>query len=457
MGGPTLNRLYSLHYLFPFVIAGVVVLHIWALHIPGNNNPIGIDVKTARDTVPFHPYYTIKDGFALVAFIFLFAAVVFYAPNYLGHPDNYVPANPLQTPPHIVPEWYFLPFYAILRAIPNKLLGVIALLSSISVLFFVPWLDTSKVRSTSYRPIYKWFFWVFAMTCVALGYLGSQQPEGWYLVFGRILTVYYFAFFLLVMPVVGLIEKPRRLPGSITEPVLGPEEAKKLYRHAARAPLSASRGGGVMKPLRLLVAARPLLSWLPGASLAEESDAAATAITRPRSRIRAGASRRRSAPSTSRQLQRGFQVYKEVCSNCHSMRLLSYRNLGEPGGPEFSPKAVEVLASQVQVTDGPNDKGEMFQRPARPSDHFRSPFANDQLARLANNGALPPDLSVMAKAREGGPDYIYALLTGFKPAPPDFQVASLSAISSSAVCASGMRRSASARHIIAMPSSDPRS
>ena len=226
VGGPTLNRLYSLHYLFPFIIAGVVVLHIWALHIPGNNNPTGIDVKTARDTVPFHPYYTIKDGFALVAFILVFAAIVFYAPNWLGHPDNYVPANPLQTPPHIVPEWYFLPFYAILRAIPNKLFGVIALLASISILFFVPWLDTSKVRSTRYRPIYKWFFWAFVVTCLALGYLGSQQPEGLYLILGRIFTVYYFAFFLVVMPVVGLIEKPRGLPGSITEPVLGPEEIK---------------------------------------------------------------------------------------------------------------------------------------------------------------------------------------------------------------------------------------
>jgi ubiquinol-cytochrome c reductase cytochrome b subunit len=238
VGGPTLNRLYSLHYLFPFIIAGVVVLHIWALHVPGNNNPAGIEVKSARDTVPFHPYYTIKDGFALLAFILVFAAMVFYAPNFLGHPDNYVPANPLQTPPHIVPEWYFLPFYAILRAIPNKLFGVIALLSSISILFFVPWLDTSKVRSTRYRPAYKWFFWLFVVTCVALGYLGSQPPEGWYLVFGRIFTVYYFAFFLLVMPVVGLIERPLRLPGSITESVLGPEEAKAHPAHQAprRAP-----------------------------------------------------------------------------------------------------------------------------------------------------------------------------------------------------------------------------
>ncbi len=236
VGGPTLNRLYALHYLFPFVIAGVVVLHIWALHIPGNNNPTGIDVKSPRDTVPFHPYYTIKDGFAMLAFVLVFAAMVFYAPNFLGHPDNYVPANPLQTPPHIVPEWYFLPFYAILRAIPNKLFGVIGLLGSISILFFVPWLDTSKVRSTSYRPIYKWFFWAFVVTCLALGYLGSQQPEGWYLVLGRVFTGYYFAFFLLIMPVVGLIERPRRLPGSITESVLGPEEARSPSRRRTGAP-----------------------------------------------------------------------------------------------------------------------------------------------------------------------------------------------------------------------------
>jgi ubiquinol-cytochrome c reductase cytochrome b/c1 subunit len=234
VGGPTLNRLYALHYLFPFIIAGVVVLHIWALHIPGNNNPTGIDVKSPKDTVPFHPYYTIKDGFALVAFVLFFAAMVFYAPNFLGHPDNYIPANPLQTPPHIVPEWYFLPFYAILRAIPNKLFGVIALMSSVAILFVVPWLDTSKVRSTHYRPIYKWFFWLFVVTCIALGYLGSQPPEGWYLIFGRIFTAYYFAFFLLVMPMVGLIERPRRLPGSITEPVLGPEVVKTPAQPARR-------------------------------------------------------------------------------------------------------------------------------------------------------------------------------------------------------------------------------
>ncbi len=217
VGGPTLNRLYALHYLLPFVIAGVVVLHIWALHIPGSNNPAGVEVKSSRDVVSFHPYYTIKDGFAMVLFILLFAVLVFYAPNLLGHSDNYIPANPLVTPPHIVPEWYFLPFYAILRAIPSKLFGVIALVASIGILFFVPWLDTSKVRSTRYRPVYRWFFWAFVVTCFALGYLGSQAPEGWYLILGRLFTLYYFAFFLVVMPVLGWIEKPREVPDSIAE------------------------------------------------------------------------------------------------------------------------------------------------------------------------------------------------------------------------------------------------
>jgi quinol-cytochrome oxidoreductase complex cytochrome b subunit len=216
----TLNRFFSLHYLLPFMIAGVVVLHIWALHVPGNGNPTGVPVKSEQDTVPFHPYYTIKDFFGLSVFLILFAWLVFYIPNYLGHPDNYIAANPLQTPAHIVPEWYFLPFYAILRAIPNKLLGVIAMFSSIAVLAFVPWLDTSRVRSATFRPIYRQFYWIFLLTAVGLGYLGSQPPEGGYVVAARILTVYYFAHFLIVMPLVGLLERPKPLPTSITESVL---------------------------------------------------------------------------------------------------------------------------------------------------------------------------------------------------------------------------------------------
>jgi ubiquinol-cytochrome c reductase cytochrome b subunit len=219
----TLNRLFSLHYLFPFIIAAVVGLHIWALHVPGNNNPTGVDVTPAKrdqETVPFHPYYTVKDVFAIAVFAIVFAYLVFFAPNYLGHADNYVEANPLQTPPHIVPEWYFLPFYAILRAIPDKLGGVIAMVGAIVVLFFIPWLDTSRVRSTTYRPIYKWFLWFFVFTCFALGYLGAKPAEGSYIFWAQFFTFYYFAFFLIVMPVVGLIETPKAQPKSISETFL---------------------------------------------------------------------------------------------------------------------------------------------------------------------------------------------------------------------------------------------
>jgi quinol-cytochrome oxidoreductase complex cytochrome b subunit len=217
---PTLNRFYSLHYLLPFMIAGVVVLHIWALHVVGQNNPTGIEIKSKQDTVPFTPHATIKDSFGLVCFLILFAWLTFFLPNYLGHPDNYIAADPLKTPPHIVPEWYFLPFYAILRAIPNKLLGVIALFGSIAILIFVPWLDTSRVRSAVYRPLYRQFFWIFVLTGIGLGYLGSQPPEGVYVIAARILTFYYFAHFLIVMPLIGILERPKPMPSSITEAVL---------------------------------------------------------------------------------------------------------------------------------------------------------------------------------------------------------------------------------------------
>jgi ubiquinol-cytochrome c reductase cytochrome b/c1 subunit len=221
VGNPTLNRFYSLHYLLPFVIAGVVVLHIWALHVVGQNNPTGIEPKSEKETVAFTPYATIKDSFMMVVFCILFAWFVFYIPAYLGHPDNYIPANPAETPPEIVPEWYYLPFYAILRAIPDKLLGVMALGSAILIVAFLPWLDTSPVRSGRYRPLFRFFFWVFIVVCIGLGYLGSQQPAGAYVVFARLFTVYYFAYFLIILPVLGLVEKTEPVPNSISESILG--------------------------------------------------------------------------------------------------------------------------------------------------------------------------------------------------------------------------------------------
>ncbi len=221
VGNATLNRFYALHYLLPFMIAGVVVLHIWALHVPGSNNPTGIEKHSDKDTLPFHPYFTVKDGFGLVVFLIVLAWFVFYIPNYLGDADNYIQANPLQTPAEIVPEWYYLPYYAILRSIPSKLTGVIALFSAILIFAFLPWLDRSPVKSASYRPLYRIFFWLFIAVVLGLGYVGANRPEGNFVIAGRILTIAYFAFFLVVLPLLPFIEKTRPLPASIADAVLG--------------------------------------------------------------------------------------------------------------------------------------------------------------------------------------------------------------------------------------------
>ena len=218
---PTLNRFFSLHYLLPFMIVAVVALHVWALHVVGQNNPTGVEMKDVeKDSVPFTPYATMKDAFGISVFLILFVWFAFFVPNYLGHPDNYIEANPLVTPAHIVPEWYFLPFYAILRAVPSKLGGVIAMFGSIAILVLLPWLDTSRVRSAAYRPIYKVFFWLFVATVIGLGYLGSQPPEGGAVIAARILTAWYFATFLVVLPLLGLFEKTKPLPASINDAVL---------------------------------------------------------------------------------------------------------------------------------------------------------------------------------------------------------------------------------------------
>ena len=221
-----LNRFFSLHYLLPFVIAGVIVLHIWALHIPGSSNPTGVDVKSPQDTIPFHPYYTAKDGFGAGVFLILFAIVLFFAPNYLGHADNYIPANPLSTPAHIVPEWYFWPFYAILRAftvdfiLPAKLWGVLAMFFSILLLFFLPWIDRSPVRSGSYRPRFRQFFWILVADVLILGWMGGLPAEEPYVMISQLATIYYFAHFLIILPILSKFEKTLPLPNSIAESVL---------------------------------------------------------------------------------------------------------------------------------------------------------------------------------------------------------------------------------------------
>jgi len=221
VGDPTLHRFYALHYLLPFVIVAVVGLHLIALHRFGSNNPLGIDAKGPQDTIPFHPYYTIKDLFGLAVFLLIYAFFVFYAPNSLLSPDNYIPANPMQTPNHIVPEWYLLPYYAILRAVPNKLLGVILAFGSLFILFFVPWLDRSPVRSARFRPVYKWVFWLLVIDVVALGWVGANPPEGIVVTVGQIATFYYFLHMLILLPLIGKLERPRPLPSSVGAAVLG--------------------------------------------------------------------------------------------------------------------------------------------------------------------------------------------------------------------------------------------
>jgi ubiquinol-cytochrome c reductase cytochrome b subunit len=232
---PTLNRFYALHYLLPFVICAVVFLHIWALHVTGSNNPLGIEPKSKKDTLPFHPYYTMKDTFGLCVFLIFFAFMVFFAPNYLNHADHYVPFNPLVTPAHIVPEWYFLPFYAILRAITfdvgipftnivfieAKLGGVLAMFGSIAILAVLPWLDTSPVRSARFRPMYKLALMVFVLAMFALGMAGAKPAEGIWLYVAQASTAYYFIFFIVILPLLGKIEKTKALPDSIHEAVTG--------------------------------------------------------------------------------------------------------------------------------------------------------------------------------------------------------------------------------------------
>jgi ubiquinol-cytochrome c reductase cytochrome b subunit len=231
----TLNRFFSLHFLLPFVILGVVILHVWSLHIPGSSNPTGVEVKSQSDTVPFYPYFIAKDGWTIGLFMIVYSAFVFFMPNALGHPDNYIPANPMQTPAHIVPEWYFWPFYAILRAftvdfliMPAKLMGVLAMFLAILVWFFLPWLDKSPVRSATYRPLYRKFFWILMLDIAVLGYCGGAPAEEPFVMISQIAAMYYFLHFFVIVPIVSSIERPDPLPFSITESVLGSDSQAAL-------------------------------------------------------------------------------------------------------------------------------------------------------------------------------------------------------------------------------------
>jgi quinol-cytochrome oxidoreductase complex cytochrome b subunit len=237
---PALTRFFALHYLLPFVIVGVVLLHVWALHVTGSNNPLGIDVKGPQDTIPFNPYYTMKDTFGLVIFLMVYSVFVFFAPNALGHPDNYIPADPLVTPSHIVPEWYFLPYYAILRAvtfdilfIEAKLGGVIAMFGSIAIWLVLPWLDRHPVRSARFRPTFKFFLLLLLLAFAALGVAGAKPAEGIWLLVSQAATAYYFFFFLVILPFLSKYETALPLPNSIHEAVLE-ENQRKAAKKASR-------------------------------------------------------------------------------------------------------------------------------------------------------------------------------------------------------------------------------
>jgi ubiquinol-cytochrome c reductase cytochrome b subunit len=214
---PTLNRFFVLHFLMPFLIVGIVFLHLIALHQTGSNNPTGVPMKSKKDAIAFHPYFTIKDLVGFVAFFLVFGYFLFFYPNSLGHPDNYIPANPMVTPAHIVPEWYFLPFYAVLRAVPDKLGGVLMMFGAIVLLFFLPYLDKSPVRSGAYRPLFKKFFYLFILNFIFLGWLGKAPAEGWYIIASRLSTLYYYAYFLVVLPLLPKFEKTLPLPQSIDQ------------------------------------------------------------------------------------------------------------------------------------------------------------------------------------------------------------------------------------------------
>jgi len=214
---PTLNRFFSLHFLLPFLMIGMILLHLVALSTSGSNNPTGVEIKTKKDSIPFHPYFTIKDMLGFVVFFLIFGYFLFFYPNSLGHPDNYIPANPMVTPAHIVPEWYFLPFYAILRAVPDKLGGVLMMFGAIALLFALPFLDRSKVKSGAYRPLFQKVFALFIVNFFFLGWLGKAPAEGWYIWASRFSTFYYYAYFLIILPNLPKFEKTLPLPESIDE------------------------------------------------------------------------------------------------------------------------------------------------------------------------------------------------------------------------------------------------
>ncbi len=541
---PTLNRFFALHFLLPFVIFAVVFLHVWALHVTGSNNPLGIDVKTEQDTLPFHPYYTMKDTFGLLVFLMIYVAFTFFMPNSLGHPDNYIEANPLVTPAHIVPEWYFLPFYAILRAItfdltiylavagaigavlvyqyawkktpdkivadnvlillavlalfgipgallaffkdvealkvitdniplgtlslmPAKLGGVLAMFGSIALLLVLPFIDTHPVRSARFRPWFKIAVLTLLVVFVILGVCGSKPAEGYWVPLAQIMTLAYFGFFLAVIPFLNNNEPVLRLPDSIHQAihaapkaVIGallaigliagmPSAAFAKSEPAPPAAAAEEKAEEAVPATPEAATGTPEATDADAAATSEEgAESAETGVPNPPPAVEgeghAAESEHHAAAAAGGHhsvalpnehwsfsgpfgtydraaLQRGFQVYKQVCAACHGLERIAFRNLSALG---YTEAQIKTIAAEYTITDGPDDEGEMFDRPGRPSDHFKNPYANDNQAKASNNGALPPDLSLIVKARQGGANYLYGILTGYETPPPGTELSS---------------------------------
>ena len=367
------------------MIAGVVGLHIWALHVPGNNNPLGIDVKGPQDTVPFHPYYTVKDAFYPVAVRDRVRGVrVLSRPTCFGNPDNYMPANPLVTPPDIVPEWYLLPFYAMLRSIPQKLIGVLVLFGALVTLVFMPWLDTSQVRSGRFRPLMKQFFWIFVVDCAAAGLsrLAERSTRR-----SRISVVpltsgsrasrriYYYAFFWLLMPIVGLIETPKPLPATHRQPGAGQQSRCRVRTMNMRITLGLT------------------LAAFLGLASAAAADAVTSLPALPPSDDATGRSRARSAPYDRGAAAARLPGLQGSLLGLSQPEPRPFHNLDEAGGPGFTEAQAKAIAAGYKIPAEPNDKGETIDDKRQPltragtlADHFPPPFPNEQAARAANNG-----------------------------------------------------------------------
>ncbi len=353
IGTPTLNRFFVLHFLLPFAIFGVTVAYLGRRRLT-------------------------KDLFALGIFLVAACVLVFWFPDHLGHPDNYVPADPAVTPPHLMPEWYFLPLYAVLRAIPDKLMGVVAMVGALLVLFAVPRLDRSPEHGGRPRPWFAVAFWLFALDCILLGYIGAKPAEGVWMVAARLATAYYFLHFLVVLPLLTHREPDAR----------------------GRLPGLAATG---LKALTALAAVLAVASPFGGETLREHD----------------WSWRGPFGGYDAAQLRRGHQVYSQSCAACHGMKRVRFRELAALG---YGDEEIAAFAAARFVTDGPDDEGEMFERPGLPSDAFPSPFPNDRAAMAANSGAKPPDLSLLAKASVGGADYVVAVLTGYGEPPPATEI-----------------------------------